>query len=314
MAGYTVFQTLDQRLTEPLNQFISSGAEGVANYVSTPLTSALTLYVIIYGFLILRGSIRDPMMEFAFRAIKLGAIVMLVRSSGDYQTYVADLFFNSIPNEIGSALNSGTTTSASAFDSLLDQGQAVAQAILQKASSWSITEAFFSALAWVLVIVSSFLVASIGYIVSLYAKVALALVLALGPAFIALAMFDATRRFTEAWIGQLVNYVVLQILVVATGSLLITTVGQVYQMGNGYADFLMTAMSVGAVSTSASIIFYQLPTIASALAAGGASLTYGYSASRDLRDGTPYRAGAAAMSAGRRAASAAWNKVKGPSE
>jgi type IV secretion system protein VirB6 len=314
MAGYTVFQTLDQRLTEPLNQFISSGAEGVANYVSTPLTSALTLYIIIYGFLILRGNVRDPMMEFAFRAIKLGAIVMLVRSSSDYQTYVADLFFNSIPNEIGSALNSGTTTSASAFDNLLDQGQAVAQAILQKASSWSITEAFFSALAWVLVIVSSFLVASIGYIVSLYAKVALALVLALGPAFIALAMFDATRRFTEAWIGQLVNYVVLQILVVATGSLLITTVGQVYQMGNGYADFLMTAMSVGAVSTSASIIFYQLPTIASSLAAGGASLTYGYSASRDLRDGTPYRAGAAAVSAGRRAASAAWNKVKGPSE
>ena len=121
---------------EPLNRFISSGAEGVANYVSTPLTSALTLYVIIYGFLILRGSIRDPMMEFAFRAIKLGAIVMLVRSSGDYQTNVADLFFNSIPQEIGSALNSGTTTSASAFDSLLDQGQAVAQVILQKASSW----------------------------------------------------------------------------------------------------------------------------------------------------------------------------------
>jgi len=145
--------------------------------------------------------------EFAFRTIKLGVIVMLVRTAGDYQTYVVDLFFHSIPNEIGTALNSGATTSASAFDALLDQGQAVAHAILKKASSWSISEAFFSALAWLLVIISSFLVAAIGFIVSLYAKVALALVLALGPAFIALALFDATRRFTEAWIGQLVNYV-----------------------------------------------------------------------------------------------------------
>jgi type IV secretion system protein VirB6 len=278
MAGYTVFQTLEQRLTEPLNQFISSGAQGVASYVSGPLTTALTLYVIIYGFLIIRGTINDPLTEFAFRTLKLGVIVMLVRTAGDYQTYVVELFFHSIPNEIGSALNS---------------------------------EAFFSALAWLLVIISSFLVASIGFIVSLYAKVALALVLALGPAFIALAMFDATRRFTEAWIGQLVNYVVLQILVVATGALLITTIGEVYRMGNGYADFLMTAMSVGAVSTSAAIIFYQLPSIASALAAGGASLSYGYSASRDLKNGTPYRAGAAAASAGKRAASATWTKLRG---
>ena len=123
---------------------------------------------------------------------------MLVRTAGDYQTYVVDLFFHSIPNEIGTALNSGATTSASAFDALLDQGQAVAHAIMKKASSWSISEAFFSALAWLLVIISSFLVAAIGFIVSLYAKVALALVLALGPAFIALALFDATRRFTSA--------------------------------------------------------------------------------------------------------------------
>ena len=309
MAGYAVFQTLDQRLTEPLDGFISSGAQGVANYIGTPLTAALTIYVIVYGFLIIRGTIDDPLMEFAFRAIKLGIIVTLIRSSGDYQTYVSDLFFHAIPNEIGGALNSGTAPTASAFDSLLDQGQAVAQAILSKASSWSISEAFFSALAWLLVILSSFIVASIGFIVSLYAKVALALVLALGPAFIALAMFDATRRFTEAWIGQLVNYVILQILVVATGSLLITTIGEVYKMGTSFADFLIT--SVGAVSTSAAIIFYQLPSIASALAAGGASLSNGYSASRDLHHGAPYRVGAAAVSVSGRAASSLWTKLKG---
>ena len=314
MAGYTVFQTLDQQLTEPLNQFISSGAEGVASYLSTPLTAALTLYVIIYGFLIIRGTVSDPLMDFAFRVIKLGIIVTLVRTSSDYQTYVSDLFFHSIPNDIGGALNAGTAPTASAFDGLLDQGQAAAHAILSKASSWSISEAFFSALAWLLVILSSFLVASIGYVVSLYAKVALALVLALGPAFIALAMFDATRRFTEAWIGQLVNYVILQILVVATGSLLITAISQIYKMGNSFADFLMTAMSVGAVSTSAAIIFYQLPSIASALAAGGASLSYGYSASRDLTQGIPYRAGAAVTSAGQHAAISAWSKLRGPTQ
>ena len=49
-----------------------------------PLTAALTLYVILYGFLILRGSVQEPIMEFAFRAIKLAIILMLVRNAGGW--------------------------------------------------------------------------------------------------------------------------------------------------------------------------------------------------------------------------------------
>jgi len=52
--------------------------------------------------------------------------------------------------------------------------------------------------------------AVVAYTVSLYAKVALATVLAVGPVLIALALFNSTKRFTESWLGQVVNYVVLQ--------------------------------------------------------------------------------------------------------
>ncbi|QTK81726.1 Type IV secretion system protein virB6 [Agrobacterium tumefaciens] len=280
---YEVFSFVDGQFKAPLENFISTGTSNIANWVVGPLTAALTLYVVLYGYLVLRGTVQEPILEFAFRAIKLAIIVMLVRNASDYQIYVTSIFFETLPKEIAEALNSGTSPSASTFDSLLDKGQNCAYEIWSRAS-WPID--IITAIGGMLVIGASFLVAAIGYIVSLYARLALAIVLAIGPIFIALAMFESTRRFTESWIGQLVNFVILQVLVVAIGSLLITCIDTTFTAIEGYSDVLMRPIALCAICIAALYVFYQLPGIASALAAGGASLTYGYSAARDAHEST----------------------------
>lgn len=106
---YEVFSFVDGQFKTPLENFISTGTSNIANWVSGPLTAALTLYVVLYGYLVLRGSVQEPILEFAFRAIKLAIIVMLVRNASDYQTYVTNIFFDTLPKEIAEALNSGKT-------------------------------------------------------------------------------------------------------------------------------------------------------------------------------------------------------------
>ncbi|KOF14244.1 conjugal transfer protein TrbL [Ensifer adhaerens] len=272
---YQVFAFLDNQFKAPLESFISSGTSNISTWVAGPLTVALVLYVVLYGYLVLRGSIEAPVLEFAYRAIKLGILVMLVRNAAEYRAFVTDLFFTSLPQEISTALNTGTVPSASTFDALLDKGQASANQIWNR-SSWPLDIA--TAFGGLLMVVVTFIVAAIGYIISLYARVALAIILALGPIFIALAMFQSTRRFTEAWIGQLVNFVILQILVVAVGSLLITTLDTSFTTVEGYEDVLMRPIAIGAIGIASLYVFYQLPGIAASLAAGGASLTYGSAA------------------------------------
>lgn len=280
---YNVFAFVDGQFQAPLQNFISTGTSNIASWLVGPLTVALTLYVILYGFLILRGSIQEPIMDFAFRAMKLAIILMLVKNAADYQTYVANLFFEVLPREISQALNVGTAPSASTFDALLDKGQKSANEVWARAS-WPVD--IVTGIGGMMVIGASFAVAAIGYIVSLYARLALAIVLAIGPIFIAFAMFQATRRFTEAWIGQLVNFVILQVLVVAIGSLLIDTIDSIFLAIEAYSDVLMRPIALCAICLAALYVFYQLPSIASALAAGGASLTYGYSAARDAHEST----------------------------
>lgn len=277
---YEVFAFVDEQFKTPLETFISSGTSNIAAWVIGPLTAAVTLYVVLYGYLVLRGSVQEPILDFAFRAIKLAIIVMLVRHASEYQTYVTNIFFETLPREISQALNSGTAPSASTFDSLLDKGQASATDIWSRAS-WPVD--IVAGVGGMMVVGASFIVAAIGYIVSLYARLALAIVLAIGPIFIALAMFQSTRRFTEAWIGQLANFVILQVLVVAVGSLLITCIDTTFTAIEGYSDVLMRPIALCAICLAALYVFYQLPNIASALAAGGASLTYG---SREAHEST----------------------------
>ncbi|TCU21290.1 type IV secretion system protein VirB6 [Rhizobium azibense] len=284
---YQVFSFVDGQFKSPLETFITSGTANIAAWVSGPLTAALTLYVVLYGYLVLRGSVQEPILEFAFRAIKLAIIVMLVSNASEYQTYVTGLFFETLPREISEALNSGTAPSASTFDSLLDKGQKGAQEIWARAS-WPVD--IVTGIGGMMVIGASFIVAAIGYIVSLYARLALAIVLAIGPIFIALAMFRPTRRFTESWIAQLANFVILQVLVVAIGSLLITCVDTTFTAIESYSDVLMRPIALCVICLAALYVFYQLPGIASALAAGGATLTYGYGAARDAHESLIVRA------------------------
>ncbi|WP_407804838.1 type IV secretion system protein, partial [Staphylococcus aureus] len=91
-------------------------------------------------------------------------IVMLVKNADDYQTYVTNIFFDVLPREIAQALNAGTALSASTFDSLLDKGQAAAADIWKRAS-WPVD--IVTGVGGMMAIGISFLVAGIGYVVSL---------------------------------------------------------------------------------------------------------------------------------------------------
>ncbi|MEI2298717.1 type IV secretion system protein [Ensifer sp. MJa1] len=294
---YQVFAFVDAQFKAPLETFVSDGTSNISEWISGPLTAAVTLYVVLYGYLVLRGSVHEPVLDFGYRAIKLAIIVMLVKNASEYQTYVTNLFFETLPREISQALNTGAAPSASTFDSLLDKGHECAKEVWARAS-WPVD--VVTGIGGMMVIGASFIVAAIGYIVSLYARLALAIVLAIGPIFVTLAMFQATRRFTEAWIGQLANFVILQVLVVAVGSMLINCIDTTFTAIQGYSDVLMRPTALCAICIAALYVFYQLPNIASALAAGGASLTYGYDAARAAHESMLVWAASRAASAARR--------------
>ncbi|MBR1090738.1 type IV secretion system protein [Bradyrhizobium manausense] len=269
-----VFDSFLKEFEQPITTFVSTSVSNLASYIDGPLRVAVMLYVILYGFAVMRGAISEPIMEFAWRAMRIVIVVLLATNSSTFQQYVTGLFFDSLPKEIGNALaGSGLNTSSGVpFDQLLSKGIDVANKIYDQAGITNVVPALIAAILLVFVAVGSFL----QFAILLYAKIGLGVVIALGPIFIALALFEATRPFTEAWLRQVANFVILLVLVVALVGLMLTTVsGFIDKFGTNAGtagELVVAAVAISAVLGLSGYIALQLPIIAGGLAGGGASL------------------------------------------
>jgi len=267
-----LFAQLDAQLTGPISDFVTDGVSQLASAATGPLKVAATVYVAIHGYAVMRGLIREPILDFAFRAMKVVILVALVTQVSSYNEYVKNIFFDYLPREIGNALSGGSSyaPTAAQFDQLLNKGFKAAYDIYEKAGWTDPGPAIIGGV----VLLATVLGTVVAYAIALYAKVALAVVLAVGPVFIALYLFNPTRRFTESWVGQVVNFVVLQVLVIAVMSLIIKSV-QTIASATGTGEVLTAGLTFSLIFLLAAFVSTQLPGIASGIAGGGAALGLG---------------------------------------
>lgn len=257
------YNYIDGRLTEFLNERLGD----VIAQVQGPLAAALALYVVLYGWAVIRGSIDEPIIDGAIRLVKLMFIYVVATSVG-YSEYVTEPLFVGLPNILTTAISgSDGATVGSAFDSFLNSGFDVAQRNLDEASPINI----FPYVVALLVFACTIAAAAIGFGITLLAKVALALLVALGPIFIACLVFEASRRFFYGWLSQAINYILLFVLIIAIFELILSLSASLSSSVSADPDPIVAGILFSALCILGVIFFAQTPAIAAGIA-GGASL------------------------------------------
>ena len=201
--------------------------------LATTLTIALTVYVAIFGYRLMLGLSSLTLGEVVPHFVKIGIILALATSWPSYQTLVFNLLFNG-PQELGNMMTRQTAGAAGAgdvllalqavFDRLTDAaGDAWAQgapalvtspptaplpgvaatptALPQPPFALGAPQ-FVAILLWVSALV--LMAMSVG--VLLVIRIVLALLLVLGPVFIALALFRPTRGVAEGWLRTTIKF------------------------------------------------------------------------------------------------------------
>jgi type IV secretion system protein VirB6 len=219
-----IFTTIQTAVEAPVEAAMDQVISGLSSYIQSPMQAAFAMYVALIGIAILRGAIAETLGDIIGRILKFAFVAWVVINASVYVTYVRDLFIDTLPNDLTNAVsgaNGGATLAASSFDQLFNKAYIIGLQVWQQ-TSWDDVGLMVAVVAFWLVtlVVIAFL-----FVLFLYARFGLDLVIAVGPIFVCLALFNPTRSLFERWAFSALHYVILQVFIVVVLQLLVTTAG-----------------------------------------------------------------------------------------
>ena len=230
---------------------------GANGHLLTALTLLLTLYVALFAIGLLTGRTRLGVGALTPRMMTLGLVLTFATSWAAYQNTVWALATGA-PDEIARVVagTNGSATIAFAdrldglFTAVADSADAASQPAPPTATGITpptpMVGGFTSStVLWLSALM--LLLGSVGVLVT--AKIALAALLALGPVFIVLALFDATRGLFEGWLKAVALFALAPLFAVLIGGAAIAALepiaAAIVQSGEEPATRLVGAMFVG---------------------------------------------------------------------
>jgi len=178
------------------------------------LTILLTLYVALFAFGLITGRSRIGINSMTSRLVTLGLVLTFATSWIAYQNVVWNLATGA-PNELAGILMGIKGNATDVFAQKID---VVFQALIQ-ASNGQTADSAFSPPGLLWVGGTLLLLGTVGILAT--SRIALAVLLALGPVFVVLALFRGTRGLFTGWLKGVVLLALAPLFAVLGGSLML---------------------------------------------------------------------------------------------
>ncbi len=277
------FGTFWSWLDGQLATYIGNNTARLASALEPAVVTLATIYVMMWGYLQLSGQIQEPVTAGLRRIVVLAVVLGGALHLWLYDTIIVDTFYRA-PAALAAAVV-GTSDPVDTVDAIWESGGRVADELWNRGGVFTGDFGFYLAgiVVWLLMgllcVYTMFLIA--------LSSIASAILLALGPLFLGLLLFDATRRYFEAWLAQLATYAFINILTVLVGALLLqlvsTYAAQTAARGSAMVTVDALDMVLGAMIVF--LLMRQIMPIAAGLAGGIAPSTFG-AVSRTIGWGT----------------------------
>lgn len=240
------FQSYWSWLQSVLVGYIGTQVATVATLLSPVIVTLATVYVMVWGYLMLTGQIKEPVLEGVRRVITIGIILGVAVNLWLYNGPIVDTFFQS-PFDMAAAMVGAPPIAM--LDSVWANGYEIGRLFWANAGVLNGDFGlYFAALAvW---LISGLLSLYAMFLMAL-ARIALSILLALGPLFIGMLFFDSTKRFFEAWIAQLANYGFVAVLTGLVSALVLKLID----------TFAVSTVRIGATLQIADATFFLLSTV-----------------------------------------------------
>ncbi|MBX7541205.1 type IV secretion system protein [Qipengyuania sphaerica] len=254
--------------------FASGGA------LSYALTAILTIYIAIFGYLLLTGRTNIGVRSLVPRMMTLGLVLTFATSWVAYQSVVWNLFVYT-PDWLAGVL---TGTQGSATDVFAQKIDVVFIAI-QEASGSNNDFSAFSPHGMMWLGAMLFMLGTVGLLVT--TKIALGILVALGPVFVVMALFNGTRGLFTGWLKGVVMCALAPLFAVLGGSIMLELSVPILgaltaNPGTVPAQAGMAFFMIGAVHVALMIMVFK---VAGAMVSGWT--VFGLAGGKDESDAAP---------------------------
>lgn len=198
-----IVQWLDEMINQMLLTSVAVNLERIINAIWLPLELAVTIGLLIYGYLIATQQIRTPFAEALGHIVKIIFIVALIEAGGFYQTHIMQTML-ALPDEMLQIITGSPDNARNVLADFHNSGLETATKLQERSPDfWTdmLRTVIFAAVS-VLIVIMYTIVTVIGLLLMTVAKVGMALMVTIGPFFIAAALFQATKPFFTLWLQQ----------------------------------------------------------------------------------------------------------------
>lgn len=256
-----------------LANYINVNTARVAAAIEPAVLALGTLYVLVWAYLQFSGRIQEPVVDGIKRILTLGLIFGVALHLWMFNQVIVDSVFNA-PGQLAAQVI-GAFDSVGIVDRILLDGGDAASLLLQKGGVFDGNVSYY--IAGFLVYLAVGLTAVYTIFLMALSRIALSVLLAIGPLFIALLLFETTKRFFESWCAQLANYALITILTVLVAALMmqLVTVAAQEAVAAGDGIEIAQAMRVCLAAVLVFLVMRQVMPMAAGLASGLALSTFG---------------------------------------
>jgi len=229
------------------------------------IRTMLIVSMILFGISMMLGWVQYPIREFAKNSFKIITVLSLAFNWVYFDVFIYSVFTDS-PDELGSliltAVGAGNTGGISS-----QIGELLHNGIVASGMAFSSSGMFMPYILGALIFIAIIILCGFAIALLALSKIAMAVVLALGPIFILFLLFDGTKQMFASWIQQILNFGFISILTYIVMAFFLTLIDNTIKLipSSPEIEDVVPLCMIGFIGT---FVLLQITGIASGLAGG----------------------------------------------
>ncbi|WDI87817.1 MULTISPECIES: type IV secretion system protein [Xanthomonas] len=251
------------------NEFVASNLQTIITTVTPIVALGLVMSLLVEGLFIMARPNGEPLSHLVQKFVSWAIIISVASAGGWYQTDLANVAMRT-PDEFARVLmvdgqqGGQQNQIAGVIDRAIDRGLTASQRAFDNASVFSGPGLASFALA-VTVLLCTVLMCGLGAGFILMAKFLLGVTVCFGPIFIFCLLFQSTRSLFTQWIGTIINYGLVTILLSAVFGLFMAFYEKAIEAAsavNPDAPLLVPIVTCGLITVVTWFVLKQVPDMA----------------------------------------------------